>query len=237
MATLREIAKEYDIAITEDNMSQFETYYNMLIEWNSRFNLTAITDKQDAMIKHFLDSILLIKAIPYNPDVTPTLIDVGSGAGFPGIPVKLVRSDIDVTLLDSLKKRTAFLSEAGMELGISKGYAVIHGRAEDLGKRPSHRETYDIACARAVAPLQMLTEYCLPFVKIGGIFLAMKGAAAKDEIATAKDGISLLGGEVAEVKEYRLPDNSERAVVIIKKISQTPLKYPRKPNRIAKTPV
>lgn len=230
---LREIASGAEIALTDAHLAAFERYYELLIDWNRRMNLTAITEPREVIIKHFLDSLLPQQHLSL-PN-SARIIDVGTGAGFPGIPIKLMRPDVQVTLLDSLQKRTVFLGELCDALGID--CEIIHGRAEEFSHASQHRERYDVAYSRAVANLPALCEYCLPFVKTGGIFAALKGPGAGAELALAGDAIRLLGGEVAGLVEYELPDYSQRSLVMIKKISQTPPKYPRKQTKITKNPL
>ncbi|MCL2056217.1 MAG: 16S rRNA (guanine(527)-N(7))-methyltransferase RsmG [Oscillospiraceae bacterium] len=235
MTNLTNLAKTYGISLSPSMAEKFGRYFLLLAEWNAKFNLTAITAKDDVIIKHFLDSVILTKHIPEEANLS--LIDIGSGAGFPGIPVKIARPEISAALLDSRKKRTTFLTEAGRVLDMGEGFEVFHGRAEDFGHKSNHREAYSHACARAVAPLRVLCEYCLPFVKPGGYFLAMKGPAVHEELPQSEKIIPLLGAALEGLHEYSLPDNSKRVIVKIKKISQTPPKYPGKPKNIAKTPV
>ncbi|MGI6161760.1 MAG: 16S rRNA (guanine(527)-N(7))-methyltransferase RsmG [Christensenellales bacterium] len=207
----------------------FERYYDLIIEWNEKINLTRITDPKEAAYKHFADSAALEKHIKCGASV----IDVGTGAGFPGIPLKIVRPDMQLTLLDSLKKRVDFLSLVLNELSIDA--TTLHSRAEDAA-RSSLRESFDIATARAVAPLNVLVEYCLPFVKTGGQLLAMKGAAAQEEVDTAAAAIKLMGGRVRGIYPTPLP-GFDHAVVVIEKIEKTPKAYPRQAGKISKLPL
>lgn len=218
-----------------EKINNFEKYYNLLIEWNEKMNLTAITDGKDVATKHFLDSVSSLESGVIKDDAK--IIDVGTGAGFPGIPLKIFKSDLDVTLMDSLNKRINFLNEVILELQLD-GIRAIHSRAEDLGKKEEHREAYDIAISRAVANLASLSELCLPFVKVGGYFVSMKGPKASEEIKDAKNAIRLMGGEYVETINYSLSDTDlEHNLVIIKKVSPTPKKYPRNAPKPIKEPL
>lgn len=209
------------IEISSGVAGLFDLYAQLLVEWNQKMNLTAIVEPLEIVEKHFLDSVLILKYCDIPEEAT--VIDVGTGAGFPGIPLKLVRNDIHLTLVDSLNKRVNFLKEIAFQLGFSANF--IHSRAEDCAKLANLREKFDIATARAVAPLPILCEYCLPFLKIGGSFIALKGP--NDEIDNSKSAIKLLGGEINNIFHYCLPCLDERTVIVVKKISHTPPKYPR----------
>lgn len=204
-------------------LDAFEIYAELLTKWNSVMNLTAITDPEGIVIKHFLDSVLPLSM--FDLPQSASVIDVGTGAGFPGIPLKIMRNDISLTLLDSLNKRLSFLKCVADELGID--CKLVHSRAEDAGSSLL-RESFDIATARAVARLEALSEYCLPLVKVCGSFAALKGADGIAELENAQNAIKILGGEVSEVKEYRLPNNDKRTLIIVKKVLPTPKKYPRR---------
>lgn len=219
--------KKYGLGLTEEQYGKFYRYAEFLVEYNKNVNLTAITEPQEILVKHFIDSILLEKYadIPHNS----SLIDVGTGAGFPSVPLKIVRNDIKITLLDSLSKRITFLEKLCGILEIEAEF--IHGRAEDIAVKPEYRESFDISCARAVAGLSVLSEYCMPFVKAGGFFLAMKGPT--EDISSADNAIKILGGKTDKITEYKLESDS-RKIIVIKKISQTPTKYPRNSGRIKK---
>ena len=227
------LCREFDLELTDEQKTRLNTYGNLLIEWNEKINLTAITEPDEVVIKHFYDCILFFKNIDVKKGAK--VIDVGTGAGFPGMVLKIIRPDIELTLLDGLNKRLVFLNEVLSALDLTA--ATVHLRAEDGGQSPDHREKYDIACARAVARLNVLSEYCLPFVKTGGTFVAMKGPSAEDELADSKKAISLLGGGDAKIICEELPQNEQRSFIIIKKISQTPPKYPRKNAKISKQPL
>lgn len=235
--TPRELLKEQgslaDIVLTDSQLDKLDLYSRLLVEWNEKINLTAITDPQDIAIKHFLDSLMLIKAISLKENAS--MIDVGTGAGFPSVPVKVVREDIKLTLLDSLNKRIKFLEELSSSL--SQNNKCIHFRAEEAGVKAEYREKFDYATARAVADLAVLAEYCLPFVKVGGYFIALKGFDCETEINNAKGAIKELGGEIADIKKFELYGGNKRAIILIKKISQTSTKYPRPSAKIAKSPL
>lgn len=231
---LLEQAKLSGIELIDEQIEKLSRYFELLIEWNEKMNLTALTEPQDVALKHFCDSILLLKyaEIPENS----SLIDVGTGAGFPSLPIKIVRPDIKLCLLDSLNKRLIFLSEVVKELGLSD-VQIVHSRAEDGARKAEHREKYDFATSRAVAQLNVLSEYCLPYVKVGGAFLAMKGKYSEEEIASAKVGIKLLGGKTEKVDTYNLADGSERTIINVKKISKTDKLYPRSSAKIKNKPL
>ncbi len=231
---IAESCAEFGAELDGERVERLNLYGNLLLSWNEKMNLTAITDPEEVLYKHFYDCILFLKHI--KPNKGDSLIDVGTGAGFPGLVLKIMRPDLQVTLLDSLNKRLVFLNDVIEKAGLA-GVRTLHMRAEDAGKSPLHREKYDIACARAVAALPVLTEYCLPLVKIRGSFVAMKGASAMEEAAAAYDAARLLGGEKPIIICETLTGNEQRAFVITKKISQTPTKYPRKPSDISKKPL
>lgn len=231
---LKEGAKEYSISLSSMQIDKFSQYARLLAEWNEKINLTAITDPEGVVIKHFLDSLSIAQFIP---DETKTLIDVGTGAGFPGIPLKIVKENLKVTLLDSLDKRVRFLNEISNNL-ILKDIVSVHGRAEDFGVDKKYRERFDFVTARAVANLPVLLEYCLPFVNIGGMFIAMKGPDAKKELKESHKALDILGGEIEDVKFFTLPNSDiERYVILIKKCRHTPTNYPRKSGKPTKQPI
>lgn len=219
--------KKYGLELTEEQYEKFDKYAEFLVEYNKNVNLTAITEPQEILVKHFIDSVLLEKYtdIPHNM----SLIDVGTGAGFPSIPLKIIRNDIKITLLDSLAKRITFLEKLCGILEIDAEF--IHGRAEDIARNSEYRESFDFSCARAVANLSVLSEYCMPFVKNGGFFLAMKGP--NEDITSADNAIKVLGGKIDEIIDYKLESDS-RKIIVVKKISQTPTKYPRNSSQIKK---
>ena len=230
---LTALFSEAGLSITEEQATQFDAYAQILVEWNEKMNLTAITAPEEIVVKHFLDSVLLLSHAPASANAS--MIDVGTGAGFPSVPCAILRPDLKLTLLDSLNKRITFLSHLTDAIGVKA--MCIHARAEEGGRQKELREQFDIATARAVAHLRELSEYCLPFVKVGGRFLALKGPEMEQELVEAKTAIRLLGGKIREVKTYTLPDGSGRTLVIIEKISQTPTKYPRPSAKIKKQPL
>lgn len=218
---MKELFSKFGIELTDENVEKFKKYYNFLIDYNKKVNLTAIVDEEQVMVKHFLDSALAIFEIPENASI----IDIGSGAGFPGVPLKILRPDVKITLVDSLAKRTTFLQKLCDELNIEA--TIIHSRAEDLA-RTNYREKFDVVVARAVSPLVTLAEYTLPFVKKGGILVAFKGANAKTEINSALFAISMMGGYFVKENIVELPENvGTRSLIIIKKAINTPIEYPR----------
>ncbi len=205
----------------------------LLLEWNEKINLTAITDPKEIILKHFIDSITISKQIKENAKV----VDVGTGAGFPGIPLKIIREDIEITLLDSLNKRINFLNEVIEKLKLTK-IETIHGRAEEFGQNKKNREQYNYAISRAVANLATLEEYLLPLVTINGYTISMKGPEIEEELEQGKKSILVLGGKLEKIEKFELPQSDMgRSLVIIKKIKQTPLKYPRKAGMPAKEPI
>ena len=230
---LYEKVKQIGIELKEEQLEKFYLYMNILLEWNEKINLTAITNEEEIILKHFVDSLTINKYI----EEGKSIIDVGTGAGFPGIPIKILRKDLKVTLLDSLNKRINFLNEVIEKLDL-KNIECIHGRAEEFGKNKNHREKYDFATSRAVANMSTLSEYLIPFVKVGGKVLAMKGDKAEEELEEAKKAIKLLGGKVENIDNFYLPDSDiKRNIIIIKKIEKTERKFPRKPGTPAKEPI
>lgn len=228
------LCQEFGIEITDKIAENLNKYGNLLLEWNEKINLTAITEPEDVLYKHFYDCILFFKNVdvPQNAKI----IDVGTGAGFPGLVLKIVRDDLEVTLLDSLNKRITFLNDVIEKLELKK-ITAVHSRAEDGGKNPLYREKYDIACARAVAAMPVLLEYCTPFVKVGGNFVSMKGPSASDEVALCNNAMKQLGAEKPTIICETLTGEEQRTFVSFKKISQTPPKYPRNSGKIAKQPL
>ena len=228
-----ELSKKIDMSITEMQIKKFFEYMQLLLEWNEKINLTAITEVNDIILKHFIDSLTIIKYIKESDKI----IDVGTGAGFPGIPIGIMNSKIDITLLDSLNKRINFLNEVCNKLDL-KNIKTIHGRAEDFGQNIDTREKFDIAMSRAVANMTTLVEYLLPFVKVGGCAICMKGPEIDEELSKAEFAIKELGGKVEKVENFVLPNSDiERNIVIIKKISDTPNKYPRKAGTPSQSPM
>jgi 16S rRNA (guanine527-N7)-methyltransferase len=206
-------------------VEKFEVYFNELVDYNTKVNLTAITDKQDVYIKHFFDSCLASEFIPTNAKVA----DIGTGAGFPGVPLKIIRNDINLNLVDSLNKRITFLNYMQQKLGIK--YNTYHSRAEEFCANSRNRESFDVVVSRAVAKLNTLAEYCLPLVKVGGMFIAYKGGEIEQEVQESLNAIKILGGQVEAIKNFDLPmGKGSRTLVIIKKIKATPKGYPRGKN-------
>lgn len=235
MEQLKKKSEMLDISLSEEQLQQFLSYYEMLIEKNKVMNLTAITEKEEVIDKHFIDSISFNKAM----DVTKSLkiLDLGTGAGFPGIPLKIAYPNLELTLLDSLNKRIKFLDEAIEALSL-EGIVTIHGRAEDYAKQASYREQFDICVSRAVANLATLSEYCLPYVKEGGCFISYKSGSVEEELEQSKKAIFELGGKVKEVIAFTLPETDiERTFVVIEKVRKTPKKYPRKAGLPSKEPI
>lgn len=222
-----------NITLNEKQLSDFEKYSELLIEWNNKINLTAITEPDEIAIKHFEDSLTVFKAVDFLKNAS--VIDVGTGAGFPSVPMNIYRNDLKMTLLDSLNKRINFLNEVKKCIGLS--YRTVHSRAEDSGNNLEFREKFDFAVSRAVANLAVLSEYCLPFVKIGGYFIAMKGKECEDEINNSERALKILGGEIYKITNLNLSDGSSRTLILVKKINSTPSKYPRKNTKISKNPL
>lgn len=226
---LQNYIKDYKITLTENQYEQFQKYFELLAEWNEKMNLTAITDESGVALKHFADSLSLLNFvdIPQNS----TLADVGTGAGFPGVVLKIARPDIKLTLIDSLNKRLVFLGEVCAQLGIEA--KLIHSRAEDGARDEKLRESFDFAVSRAVARMNVLSEYCLPYVKVGGAFCAMKGAQANEEFKESLNAINTLGGKLEKKYFFELPENGgERAIAVVRKVKNTPQKYPRQSGKI-----
>lgn len=224
--------KKFNIELTDEQLNKFNIYCNMLIEWNSKMNLTAIKEPNEIAVKHFVDSCSVLNYVKIKQNAK--VIDIGTGAGFPGIPLKILREDLDITLLDSLNKRLVFLNEVAKELNLN--FNTIHSRAEDLGRQEEYREQYDIAISRAVAPLNVLSEYSIPFVRKGGKFISMKGPNVQTEVDEAKKAIKILGGKCNNVVQFSIADNS-RSIVIVDKINPTPYTYPRHGSKISKKPL
>lgn len=223
------------IDLTEKQIQQFISYYEKLVEWNEMMNLTAITEYDEVMKKHFIDSMTLIKAFDVNQSAS--VIDVGTGAGFPGLVLKIAYPNLKITLLDSLNKRIQFLNEVIGNLGLD-GVETIHGRAEDFAKPDKLREKYDLCVSRAVANLSTLSEYCLPFVKENGLFISYKSEKVQEEMVKADKAISILGGKIERQVEFTLPDSDiYRNLFIIRKVKKTPAKYPRKAGLPSKEPL
>ena len=231
---LKSNAADYGIEISSDLSAKLEKYAELLKDWNEKINLTAILDDEGIAVKHFLDCLLVSKAADFKKG--DRVIDVGTGAGFPGLVIAAAYPDVEVTLLDSTGKKLKAVENMAQEMGV-KNAKVIHMRAEEAGKKPEFREKYDFATARAVAELRVLLEYTLPFVKSGGTFLSLKGASAIDEIDGAKNSLKTLGGKIEGINEFTLPGGDKRAIINVKKISHIPPKFPRVSAQIAKKPL
>ncbi len=232
--TLKEAAEEAGFSLSEKQLEQFSQYADLLLETNRSLNLTAITDPEEVAVKHMVDSLLV-----YNPERfhNHTIVDVGTGAGFPGLPLKIYDPGMRVTLIDSLQKRLNFLEQvvAKLELGQVR---CVHARAEDAGKDPALREKFDVAVARAVAALPVLAEYCLPLVRVGGVFYAMKGSRYQEEVEAAHYAVEVLGGKIRTVRPVHLPGlEDQRAIITIEKVRPTPRQYPRKAGTAVKKPL
>lgn len=224
--------KQTGFEYNEEIINKFDIFSKLLVEWNEKMNLTAVTDPDGISVKHFLDSVVPLSAFEILEDAK--VIDVGTGAGFPGVPIKIMRGDLDFTFMDSLNKRITFLNEVSKSLGFEKA-EFVHGRAEEAGKDKKYREKYDVAVSRAVANLKVLSEYCVPFVKVGGIFAAFKQFEVQEEIEDARAMIGSLGGKIAEIKEVSIPQSDiVRKIVIIEKVKETPAQFPRRANKIKK---
>ena len=233
LTLLENAVKEFKITLSEEQKAQFIQYYELLIEWNKVMNLTGITEFDEVLEKHFEDSLSLIRVVDLNHNLK--IMDLGTGAGFPGIPLKIAFPNLKITLADSLNKRILFLQEVIDELQL-KDIAAIHGRAEDLARDAAYREQYDLCVSRAVANLSTLAEYCLPFVKIGGRFVSYKSGECDEEVQDAKSSVFLLGGKVKDVTKFELGD-AKRSFIAIEKVAGTSKKYPRKAGVPSKTPL
>lgn len=226
--------KKWNIDISENQLEQFRLYYELLVDWNTRMNLTSITEKEEVIDKHFVDSVALYNYKDYK---NKSLLDVGTGAGFPGIPLKIICPECRVVLLDSLAKRVTFLNEVISKLGLND-ITATHGRAEDIARDNNYRESFDIVVSRAVANLSTLSEYCLPFVKVKGDFVSYKSGNIEEEINLGKKAIDVLGGKIGEVQKFIPPDTDfERSLVFINKVKTTSKKYPRKAGTPSKEPI
>lgn len=231
--TLTDLLQEKNILLTDIQKNQFQRYFELLIEWNEKMNLTAITDPQEVALKHFYDSatLLMYTDLPKNSSV----IDVGTGAGFPSVPIRIIRPDIRLTLLDSLNKRLGFLREVCTQLDIDA--ELIHRRAEDGGRDTALRDSFDFAVSRAVANMNTLCEYCMPYVKTGGSFIAMKGKNGRHEYENALTAVNLLGGKLKNISEFTLPNGDERVIIEIQKLRPTSKQYPRQGAKIKNSPL
>jgi 16S rRNA (guanine527-N7)-methyltransferase len=232
---LKRISGEMGVELTEEMLQNFSVYKEMLKEWNEKINITTITEDEEIDKKHFMDS--LSPALTGLFDGEEKVIDVGTGGGFPGLPLKIRNRKLKVTLLDSLNKRIVFLGQVIERLGLREIEAV-HGRAEELGLKAEYRESYDVCVSRAVASLDTLSEYCMPFVKVGGYFISMKGPEVDDEVLMSKKAIETLGGKVEEIKYVQIPESDiVHSLIVIRKIKNTPKKYPRAGGKPKKSPI
>lgn len=230
-----EMLDEFNISYTDRMIEQFNLYYDILIQWNKFMSLTGITEYYDVTVKHFIDSLSIVKIIDMT-NVT-SLIDVGTGAGFPGVPIKIIFPHIKICLLDSLNKRVKFLNEIISKLDLDN-ISALHGRAEEIAKRGEYREKYDLCVSRAVANLSSLSEYCLPFVKKGGQFISYKSSDIDKELLSSKHAISVLGGEIEDIIKFKLPNTDiDRSLILINKVNETNRKYPRKAGMPTKEPL
>ncbi|MDD2396779.1 MAG: 16S rRNA (guanine(527)-N(7))-methyltransferase RsmG [Tissierellia bacterium] len=233
--TMEEGFAQLKLPYSNEIEKKFIVYTELLKEWNKKINITSIEDDEEIYIKHFIDSVLLLNEDNINEN--KTIIDVGTGGGFPGLPLKIINNNYKLTLLDSLRKRIDFLSEVTKALELND-VKLIHGRAEDYGQNKEYRECYDICVSRAVAPLNVLSEYCIPFVRVGGYFAAFKSDNISQEISNSDNAIKKLGGKIKEIKEIYLPGTDIiRKIVIIEKIDTTKIKYPRKAGKPSKDPL
>ena len=226
----------HGLVLNDQQIAQFERYYQLLVEWNEKMNLTAITQREEVYLKHFYDCLMVLWNMPLD-NYALQLCDVGAGAGFPSIPLKIAHPELQVTIVDSLQKRLTFIDHLAQELDL-EGVTCVHGRAEDLGQNPAYRGQFDLVTARAVASLNVLAEYCLPLVKIGGQFLALKAQKSDQELEEAGAAIRVLGAKLIKVTEDQLPfESADRRYILIQKTKETPNKYPRKAGKPAKNPI
>lgn len=224
--------RDLNFNIGNEKIEKFKIFSSLLLEWNEKMNLTAVTEPAEISVKHFLDSIAPLSVIDLKNN--SKIIDVGTGAGFPGIPLKIMREDLEFTFMDSLNKRINFLKEVASQIKIDK-VDFVHSRAEEAGKDKIYREKYDYAVSRAVANLKVLCEYCIPFVKVGGYFISFKQFEVDDEIEEAKSMIGILGGKISEIKKIEIPQSDiKRKIIIIEKVKETPAQFPRHPKKIKK---
>lgn len=230
---LKSEATKFGVSLDETALERFDIYAKMLVDWNNKINLTAITDSMGITVKHFIDSLALFKYADIENGAK--IIDIGTGAGFPGVAMLIARPDLEITLLDSTGKKLNVIADILLNIGLKAN--IVHARAEEAGRKAEHRELYDYAAARAVANLRELSEYCLPFVRKGGKFISLKGAKAQEEIDGAKKAIKLLGGRIIKAESFDLLDAGERNIIITEKVSPTPDKYPRPSAKIAKNPL
>ena len=231
---LKEKALEFQIELTDKQLEKFDIYADFLVEYNKNVNLTAITDPKEIVVKHFIDSLLLTKFVEIKDNMK--IADIGTGAGFPGVVLKILNENIDLTLVDSLGKRVTFLEKLNVKLGFNDTECV-KARAEELGRDDNYREHFDLVTARAVANLAILSEYCVPLVKVGGYFAPLKGGSILEEHEDCQKAIEKLGGEIISIKQYTLEEKNDRGILVSKKISQTSTLYPRICGKIKKTPL
>lgn len=235
MERLRIACQGLGIELTELQIAQFKEFYEMLVEKNKVMNLTTITDIEDVIDKHFVDSVSLINGIDLEQD--HKILDMGTGAGFPGIPLKIVFPHLNIVMMDSLNKRIKFIDEVIEHFGM-KGATAVHGRAEDFAKQEKHREQYDLCISRAVANLSTLSEYCMPYVRVGGYFIPYKSGSVQEELAESERAVHLLGGDIEDISTFKLPGTDiDRTLIMIRKINKTPKKYPRKAGLPSKEPL
>jgi len=229
-------AREWGLGLSSEQIAAFEIYYHELVAWNERANLTSITDYEEVQIKHFLDSLSCLQVLADCPEEI-SCIDIGSGAGFPGLPIKIVRPEIRLALLEATGKKADFLEHVVARLGLTQ-VQVLRARAEELGQDAEYRESFEVALARAVADLAVLVEYALPLLGPDGIFVAQKGSEVEEEVEASKSALKILGGDIEEVRAVRLPGlESPRHLVVVRKVATTPDKYPRRPGMPAKRPL
>ncbi len=227
--------EKLDIKYDEKTIVDLINYKNILLEWNEKINLTSITDEEEIFVKHFFDSATCMASGYIKND--SRIIDIGTGAGFPGVVLKILNKDIKLTLLDSLKKRTVYLEDLVSKLKLN-GIKIIHGRAEELGNKKEHREKYNVVLSRAVASLNVLLEYCLPFVKVGGFFLCQKGPKYEEELKDSDKALKVLGGKIADILEFTLPNSDiTHYILVVEKQLKTPAKFPRKPGKPSQNPI
>lgn len=235
LTSLKNGLRELNIQLSEKQYDQFIDYYELLIEKNKVMNLTAITEYEEVIEKHFLDSLSLVKVIDLENKLH--VLDLGTGAGFPGIPLKIAFPDLNITLMDSLNKRINFLKEVIQKLEL-QGIDAVHGRAEEMARKKEYRESFDLCVSRAVANLASLSEYCIPFVKTGGCFISYKSGEIEEEMLQSRKAIHILGGQEKEILKFQLPNTEmNRSFVVIEKIKQTPKAYPRKAGTPSKEPI
>ena len=232
---LKKSLEKIGIEITDEQKEQFDIYHKLLEEWNKVMNLTGITEFQEVLVKHFLDSLACVKAVDMSK--VNRIMDIGTGAGFPGVPLKIAFPHLEACLLDSLKKRVNFLEETFQLLKL-ENITAIHGRAEEFAKNKAYRETYDLCVSRAVSNLATLSEYCLPYVKTGGFFISYKSGTVQEEVEQAQKAVKILGGRIQDVVYFQLPDSEiQRSLVVIEKVKATPGRYPRKAGTPLKEPL